>query len=179
MSRPGLFLVLGLFALTGAGELAAEQPNPINNFFRAKAELLVPTSTHEMVLFAQIAAGAWLAEMENSFALLKSNTEIEAARSMLDLEKQAFIEYNHRRAEIQLLLGFSNAFSGDAFSGDGSLATGSLGLVMRHGYREAGWQEKTMELFDRLRSIGITPQFIFDEARYAQELQAALPHLWP
>ena len=150
------------------------ETNPIDIYFSEKAQLLVPTSTFEMVYFGAIAASAWFAEMENNYEILKSSTNIESVRERIDTERHSFIEYIRNRAELEVLLEASTAFE----DGEEFLVVGSIGRVFRPSFQGDGWRSKTIELFDRLDSIGIAPQFIFDAEKYDEELRQAFPELW-
>ena len=150
------------------------EANPIDMYFLEKAHLLVPTTTPEMVIFGQIAASAWFAEMENNYEILRNSTGIESVRELIDEERYSFIEYIKNRAELELLFTASTAFE----DGWEDLVVGSIGRVLRMPYQGDGWRAKTAELFERLDRIGITPQFIFDEEKYDEKLRQALPELW-
>ena len=147
--------------------------NPIDPFFLEMAHILVPTSTGEMNIFAQIAASAWFAEMNNAFDIMRNATHFEIAQQIIDEEREAFIEYVRRSAEVEVLLWASNAFS-EPIEGE-ELFSGTIRGVIYLGYLREKWREKTEALFHRFD----ISEFVFCEEQYYEELRAQLGHLFP
>jgi len=150
------------------------ETNPIDIYFREKDHLLAPAYTHDIAHFIDISASAWFAEMENSYELLRNSTNSELVRKLIDKEENSYINYIKSSAEVEVMLGFSSAFDDDSEH----LYVGSGRLIFQTSFQEDGWRTKTIELFTRLDSIGITPQFIFDAEKYDEVLRQAFPERW-
>ncbi len=138
--------------------------NMIDDFFEVMATKIVPTTTYEMLMFDTLISEAWKTEMLNCYEVIKSKTADKKIHKLLDSERDSYIEYIKNKAEIDIYYG-SGVFEGE----DAML--GTLSNVDRVCILSDGYKQKTIELIERLKSIGDKPTFIFDRDKFYAKLK--------
>jgi len=149
------------------------EQNPIDSFYYEMAQIIMPTSTFEMVRFEVLFGLAWRAEMDNFYEYLLSQTQSEIVANLLDGEKYYYVEYIYKRAELEALLIGSTAF----WTEDKNISVGTITSVIYVARRAEMYREKALELYNRLNDLGMNPQFIFNEEYHIEKLQQEFPNL--
>jgi hypothetical protein len=134
-----------------------DRDNVIDKYFELAGKEL-PPNTFDLESKAMT---AWKNEMQKCYGLLKSYTVLNSSPyNKLVNEEAEFIQYVDSAAANQLFINNSDGYSG----GEGSL--GALAAVQQMSIQAGFYKDKTLELFNRLYSLGAEPRFVFNPEDY-------------